>query len=147
MAKVRLSQECIKTEFEISGHDVAWHDGAGPFVTLFQPYALLFAQDSSLKGAGLRLLFYILSLIGKDNGFLLDRKTASEMLQMNESTISRSINKLIKRRIILKDETRNAYHLSMDRLALNTRVACKCSAVDNSNEHTPLLYSEDCSYS
>lgn len=27
----------------------------------------------------LRLLFYILSLIGKDNGFLLDRKTASEI--------------------------------------------------------------------
>ena len=146
MANVRLSQECVKTEIEISGHDVAWHYGAGPFVTLFQPYARLFAQDPSLKGADLRLLFYILSLIGKDNSFLLDRKTASEMLLMNESTISRSINKLIQRRIILKDETRNAYHLSMDRLALNNRVACKCSAGDCSNEHTPLLLSEDCSY-
>ena len=147
MAKVRLSQECIKTEFEISGHDVAWHNGAGPFVTLFRPYARLFAQDPSLKGADLRLLFYILSLIGKDNGFLLDRKTANEMIQMKENTISRSIKKLIQRRIILKDGTRNAYHLSMDRLALNNRVACKCSAVDYSNEHTPLLLSEDCSYS
>ena len=126
---------------------MAWHYGAGPFVTLFQPYARLFAHDSSPKGADLRLLFNILSLIGKDNSFLLDRKTASEMLQMNESTISRSINKLIQRRIILKDETRNAYHLSMDRLSLNNRVACKCSAGDYSNEHTPLLLSEDCSYS
>ena len=77
----------------------------------------------------------------------MDRKTASEMLQMNESTISRSINKLIQRRIILKDETRNAYHLSMDLLALNNRVACKCIAGDYSNEHTPLLLSDDCSYS
>lgn len=126
---------------------MAWHYGAGPFVTLFQPYARLFAQDSSPKGADLRLLFYILSLIGKDNSFLLDRKTASEMLQMNESTISRSINKLIQRRIILKDGTRNAYHLSMDRLALNNRVACKCSAVDYSNEHTSLMMADDCSYS
>lgn len=66
---------------------------------------------------------------------------------MNESTISSSINKFIQRRIILKDKTRNAYHLSMDRLALNNRVACKCSAGDYSNEHTPLLLSEDCSYS
>lgn len=147
MAKVRISQECLKTEFEFSDHDVAWHYGAGPFVTLFQPYARLFAQDPSLKGADLRLLFYILSLIGKDNRFLLDRKTASEKLQMNESTISRSINKLIQRRIILKDESRNAYHLSMDRLALNNRVACKCGAGDYSNEHTPLLLSEDCTYS
>ena len=81
------------------------------------------------------------------NGFLPDRKTASEMRQMNESTISRSINKIIQRRIILKDGTRNAYHLSMDRLALNNRVAYKCSAVDYSNENTPLLLSEDCSYS
>lgn len=137
MAKVRLSQECVKTEFEISGHDVAWHYGAWHFVTLFQPYARLFAQDPSLKEADLRLLFYILSLIGKDNGFQLDRKIANEMLQMNESTISRSINKLIQRRIILKGETRNAYHLSMDRLVLNNRVACKCSAGDYSNEHTP----------
>ena len=147
MAKVKVSQECVKTEFEISGHDVAWHYGAGPFVTLFQPYARLFAQDPSLKGADLRLLFYILSFICKDNSFLLDRKTASEMLQMNESTISRSINKLIQRRIILKDETRNAYHLSMDRLSLNNRVACECSAGDYSNEHTPLLLSDDCTYS
>ena len=54
---------------------------------------------------------------------------------------SRSINKLIQRRIIHKDETRNAYHLSMDRLALNNRVACKCSAGDYSNGHTPLLLS------
>lgn len=146
MAKVCFSQECVKTEFEISGHDVAWHYGAGPFVMLFQPYARLFAQAPSLKGADLRLLFYILSLIGKDNSFLLDRKTASEKLQMNESTISRSINKLIQRRITLKDETRNAYHLSMDRLALNNCVACKCSAGDYSNEHTPLLLSADCSY-
>lgn len=69
------------------------------------------------------------------------------MLQMNESTISRSINKLIQRRIILKDETRNAYHLSMDRLTLNNRVACKCSAGNYFNERTPLLLSEDCSYS
>lgn len=69
------------------------------------------------------------------------------MLQMNESTISRSINNLIQRRIIHKDETRNAYHLSMDRLALNNRVACKCSAGDYSIEHTPLLLSDDCSYS
>ena len=60
---------------------------------------------------------------------------------------SRSINKLIQRRIILKDETRNAYHLSMDRLALNNRVACKCSAGDYSNEHTPHLISDDCTYS
>lgn len=102
MAKVRVSQECVKTEFEISGHEVAWHYGAGPFVTFFQPYARLFAQDPSLKGADLRLLFYILSLIGKDNSFLLDRKTASEKLQMNESTISRSINKLIQRRRLLR---------------------------------------------
>ena len=69
------------------------------------------------------------------------------MLQMNESTISRSINKLIQRKIILKDETRNAHHLSMDRLSLNNRVARKCSAGDYSNEHTPLLLSEDCTYS
>ena len=71
---------------------------------LFLPYARLFAQDPSLKGADLRLLFYILSLIGKDNGFLLDR-------------------------------------------VLNNRVACKYSAGDYSNEHTPLLLSDDCSYS
>lgn len=69
------------------------------------------------------------------------------MLQMNESTISRSINKLIQRRIILKDETRNAYHLSMDRLALNNRVACKCSAGDYTNERTPILLADDCSHS
>lgn len=58
-----------------------------------------------------------------------------------------SINKLIQRRIILKDDTRNAYHLSMDRLALNNRVASKCSAGDYSNEHTPLLLSDDCTHS
>lgn len=147
MAKVKLSQECIKTEVEISGRDVFWRYGAGPFVTLFQPYARLFATDPSLKGAELRLLFYILSLIGKDNGFFLDRKSASETLRMNESTISRSINRLIQRRIILKDDSRNSYHLSTERLSLNNRVACKCGAGDYSNERTPLLLSEDLSYS
>ena len=43
--------------------------------------------------------------------------------------------------------SRNAYHLSMDRLALNSRVACKCSAVDYTNEHTSLMMADDCSYS
>ena len=33
------------------------------------------------------------------------------------------------------------------RLALNNRVACKCSAGDYSNDHTPLLLSDDCTYS
>ena len=32
-------------------------------------------------------------------------------------------------------------------VALNNRVACNYSAVDYSNEHTPLLLSEDCGYS
>lgn len=70
----------------------------------------------------------------------MDRKTASEMLLMNESTISRSINKLIQRRIILKDETRNAYHLSMDRLALNNRVAANVAQATTPTSTLPFFF-------
>lgn len=147
MAKVKLSKELITAEVELSDREVAWRYGSGPFVTLFQAHARLLAMDPTLTCADLRLLLYITSIIGKDNSFFLDRKLTSAELQMNESTISRSINKLIKRRIILKDERRSTYYLSSNSLILNNRVACKCGAGDYSNEHTPLLLSDDCSHS
>ena len=83
------------------------------FVKVFDAFTKDLLLDEEISGKAIRLLFYIASILeyDKDTFYLSPSEVAKE-LNVNDRTVRRWKEILLKKRIILKTERRNWYKVN-----------------------------------
>lgn len=155
-AKLKVTQKEVEKSIEITIPNEEANDVTAGIIKnnhlrgLFSDYSVInqeffnYVISCNLTGRQSKILFFILASVDLENRVILNNEVISKVLNINPTNVSREVNFLTEKKIILKKKARNhTYQLSINYDMVNPNFIFKNKATkENIKQHKALMEQE-----